>query len=408
MRPCPALAPTLLALAVAAPIAAGAGQKLPPSNAHIRFEQGDHVRVPFVIRGQHVWVRGRVGDSDSLWIVIDTGASGTVIDDSVAIRVGLRVTKVQESRGAGGAQAGAFVTSAPIEFGGLSLRRDRLQATSLHSLNAAGGTPMDVVVGYELFHDCVVRFDYPAGVMDVWDRDHAPADLGGAEVPMTLVEHHPYVDGELRVAGRDPIRGRFVIDTGSSLGLIIAPEAVERESLAAALPRTLEVAGRGIGGEVRYHVGRVDGFTLGALTFDHPIAALASPGPGRTSVLGSVGNIGGQLLARCRVTFDYAGGMVRFEPGPAFSDPFEADMSGMSLVRDGPDVVVHLVNPATPAAEAGLREGDRLTSIDAVPAPAIDLAALRRTFTTPGREVKLEWTREGEHLAATMVLRRII
>ena len=398
----------LSAIPLAASTPRAGGASLPPSDARVVLERDGHARIPFLVKTGHIWVRGRVGDSDSLWIVIDTGAAASVMDDSLARRLGLRVTGTHEAHGAGGSQEGSEVAGQPIFLPGLTVRLKHLDTVSLTAFGAASGQPMDFILGYELFHDCVVRFDYANGVLDAWDARHAPRNLPGVTVPMTLVQHHPYVEAEVTFPGRAPIRGKWVIDTGSALALSIAPEIVARESLAASLPRTIEAIGRGVGGEVRVRTGRADAFQLGALTFDQPIATLAAPGAGRISVVGSVGNIGGQILGRCRVTFDYRHQRVVFEPNERFAEPFEGEMSGATFVRAGPDFVVRLVNPGTPAAEAGLHEGDRVTSVDGRPAAEFDLAALRAHLTGAGRAVQVDVVRGDEHFRATLTLRRLI
>ena len=402
------LAFTLLTVPPAAAPRPVAAASLPPSHARVVLGKDGHARIPFIVKNGHVWVRGRIGDSDSLWIVIDTGAAASVMDDSLAQRLGLRVTGTHEAHGAAGVQAGGVVTGRDVLLPGLTVHPDHLDTTSLTAFGAASGQPMDLILGYELFHDCVVRFDYANGVLDAWDARHAPRDLPGVTVPMTLVQNHPYVDAEVTFPGRAPIRGRWVIDTGSAMALSIAPEIVERDSLVASLPRTIQAIGRGVGGEVRVRTGRVESFQLGALTFDRPLATLAAPGAGRISVVGSVGNIGGQILGRCRVTFDYAHQRVLFEPNEKFAEPFDGEMSGATFARAGPDFVVRFVNPDSPAADAGLREGDHVTSFDGRPAADFDLAALRAYLTGAGRVVKVDVVRGDQHFSAALALRRLI
>jgi S1-C subfamily serine protease len=121
-----------------------------------------------------------------------------------------------------------------------------------------------------------------------------------------------------------------------------------------------------------------------------------------------MGNIGGQLLGRCRVTFDYPRRRVRFEPGAGFGGPFEADMSGISFLRDPSGWIVRLVNPGTPASEAGVREADVVTSVDAIPAARIDARALSRLMQREGQTVRLGIRRGGEASTVTMVLRRLL
>jgi putative serine protease PepD len=264
------------------------------------------------------------------------------------------------------------------------------------------------VLGYELFASCLVRFDFAAGMMDVWDAARAPRDLPGVAVPMTLIENHPYVEGDLKLPGRAPVHARFVIDTGSNAGLILAPDVAARDTLARAFPRTLVVMGRGVGAEVRNHLGRAESLRLGALSFDRPLVLVPEPTAGRFSAPGTMGNIGGQLVSRCRVTFDYRHRLVGFEPGANFHEAFEADMSGAAMMRGAHGLTVRFVNPGTPAADAGLREGDVVTSVDGAPAARIDPAALQRTMRREGHEVRLGVRRGADSLSVTLTLRRLL
>jgi membrane-associated protease RseP (regulator of RpoE activity) len=282
-----------------------------------------------------------------------------------------------------------------------------VNTTDLSAFAKAGMRPMQAVLGYELFQNCVVSFDYAAGVIEVWDAEHAPRVTTSATVPMTLAENHPYVDGELALPGRPPIKGRFVIDTGSSMALLVAPEVAARESVTAALPKTMTVMSRGIGGELKNQVGRAASFTLGSLAFSKPTVVIPEPG-GRISVPGSIGNIGGQILGRCRVTFDYAHKQVRFEPGKNFDRPFETDMLGATLTRAEGGTAVRWVNPGTPAAEAGLQVGDVVTHVDGEPVESIDPAELRLRMQNEGRRVTLKIRRGAESLEITATLRRLI
>jgi len=225
---------------------------------------------------------------------------------------------------------------------------------------------------------------------------------------MTLEENHPYVEGTLEVAGRAPLRGRFVIDTGSAAALLIAPEVAARESLASAFPRTLETLGRGVGGELRNRIGRAESFTLGELRFDRPLVALAQSSAGRISAPGTVGNIGGLLLGRCRVTFDYPRRCVRFERRAEFDLPFQADMSGASILRDSSGwsrAARESRDACVRSGSARRRRGDergRRAGRAHEPAGAAHAHAERR----PVRSVGIR--RGTKEATLTLVLRRLI
>jgi Aspartyl protease/PDZ domain len=373
----------------------------------LSFTRDGHARIPFQLRSQHIWVRGWINGTDSIWVVVDTGASSSVIDDGVATRLSLPFRGEAHAMGAGGAQRSRRVGSVTLELPGMTLHRETMGAIDMSAISTQTGRPMEFVLGYELFQSCVVRFDYAAGVMDLWDAKQAPSDLAGVAVPMTLENAHPYVEGELVVPGRKPIKGRFVIDSGSSAALLINPEVTERESLASAFPRTLVGRSRGVGGDLKTRIGRGESFSLGAMTFSKPIVIMPEPG-GHISTRGSIGNIGGQVLGRCRVTFDYSRSTIRFEPDSAFAKPFEADMSGATISRTPEGTMVRWVNPETPAAEADLRVGDRVTEIDGESAETVDPPVLRQRFQQDGRSVRLRVQRGDESIEKVVKLRRLI
>src|SRR6185503_4915158 len=102
--------------------------------------------------------------------------------------------------------------------------------------------------------------------------------------------------------GGQRLAGRFVIDSGSSLAVMLSANAVSRERVVATFPRTLESFGRGVGGELKNAVGRAETFKVGGLTIERPIVVVPALSSGRISAPGTLGNIGGQVLCRNRVT----------------------------------------------------------------------------------------------------------
>ena len=75
--------------------------------------------------------------------------------------------------------------------------------------------------------------------------------------------------------------------------------------------------GHGVGGTVLGRVSRAQRLVLGPLAIEAPVVTVPSRRDGITAMRGVAGNIGGGLLRRFVVSFDYAGGVVHLAPAGA-------------------------------------------------------------------------------------------
>jgi hypothetical protein len=203
-----------------------------------------------------------------------------------------------------------------------------------------------------------------------------------------------------------------VVDTGSRGGLVLNRPFVEENKLVEALPKTFAATiGGGAGGECKGLVGRLESMQLGPFLLKEPVVALSQD---RTGVLASpnfAGIIGGPILQRCRVFFDYQHEQLILEPYARVPAPYEYDMSGTFLIAEGPDfkrLKVQSVAEDSPAAEAGLRCGDVITAIDGRPAAEFTLEQVRQLLCQPGRECQLDVQRGDESFRVKLKLRRLI
>jgi len=168
---------------------------------------------------------------------------------------------------------------------------------------------------------------------------------------------------------------------------------------------------RGVGGPTEIRLTRLQGFEMGGFSLAEPVAALQPAGKGRISAEGTVGNIGGGVLSRFKVIFDYSRRRMILEPGPDLALPFEADMSGLGLVAIPPDlqrISVARVTEGSPAAEAGVLAGDEIRTVDGQPVGDLGLSTLRERLRLEGQEVRFELLRGAEPITLEFKTRRMI
>ena len=367
--------------------------------------------IPAWTGNRTIRVRGQVGTRDSVWITVDTGASSSVLDHGQAKKLGLKVEGTQQSRGAGGYQTGSEAHDVELRLLGFELRGRRIDTLPLENLATRSGVPVHAILGYELFSRRVVELDYAGGCMRLYDPRRYDYRGDGAVLPLEFHENHPYVAARVVLPGGRTFDGKFELDTGSSAALLLGPETAERERVLDSMARTRSASGMGVGGAIESRIGRADRLELGPFRLEAPLTALHPPGPGRISAPGTDGNIGGTILARFKVIFDYSRKRVILEPNASLDDPFESDMSGLGLVAELPDlrtVRVARVQEESPASEAGVRAGDELARVDGRPAAEIGLPALREMLRREGREVRLELLRGTERIEVTIRTRRLI
>jgi C-terminal processing protease CtpA/Prc len=96
------------------------------------------------------------------------------------------------------------------------------------------------------------------------------------------------------------------------------------------------------------------------------------------------------VLKRFTVTIDYGRSTMTLAPNASFAERETYDRSGTFLiVRDG-KIAVADVRPGTPAAQAGLANGDVIATVDGQDASVLGLGAVRDAFRgAPGTTLQL-------------------
>lgn len=367
--------------------------------------------IPFDNGNRHVAFQGKVNGRDGMWLVLDTGAGGSVLDAEVAESLGLQSVGEHQALGAGGSVQGSTVHGVDVELPGFSLLDQTMGTLPLTTLAAQAGRALDGILGHPVFARCVVEIDYAKQCASLFDARDYTYKGSGVSLPITFIDNTPYVQARVVLPDGRAIAGKFVIDTGASTTLMLSPEVVEKEAVVASLAKTMTVQSHGVGGASAVRLARVAKLELGGFTLAEPVTALQPAGTGRISAEGTIGNIGGGVLSRFKVIFDYSRRRMILEPGPDLARPFEADMSGLGLATIPPDfrrVTVARVLDDSPALEAGVLAGDEIESIDGKPAAEVGLSALREQLREEGRNVKLTLLRGTDRVTLGLKTRRLI
>ena len=367
---------------------------------------GAKARMPIEIHNNHVFVGVEV-DGHALRFMLDTGGVNLVAT-AAARRIGLASLGAIEARGPGEQSvASGFARVERLVIGGaVALERQLLRVLDMPGFDDVEGVRVDGVLGVELFKRLVVQIDYARRELVLADAAAFVVPPGVQSSPITFFGHFPGVAGAI-----DGLAGQFWLDTGNRGGLLLLAPFVEANGLAGryatSAPTTI---GWGVGGRAEGRLARGGRLAIGDVVVDGPVMRLPTEHDGALAIRHVAGNIGGEILRRFVVTFDYARRVVHLQPNDDGARPFDADRSGMWINRHALGALVCALMAGGPADEGGLQVDDVITSIDGERASAIGLDALRcRLAEWPaGRRVAVELLRGETPMRVALVLRDLV
>jgi hypothetical protein len=286
-----------------------------------------------------------------------------------------------------------------INVGGAIIKNQLFISVPLDQLYASNGVHLPGMVGYETFRRFITRIDYGAKTITLTDPKYFDPKDAGTPVHIAFNGNAAIVDGTY-----DGVPGKFQIDTGARSSLTLnAPYVAANHFPAGKAVDTID--GWGVGGPSRSHLTRGGALTIGGIAAaEHPIVGMSTDKGGSFADPSLSGNIGGGILKRFVVTFDYGHNTMYLKPaqGP-IADLDTYDRAGMwfNVVPEGYKIIA--ITPGGPAEAAGLKTDDVITSIDGKPVGDLALPGVRQRLRTdaPGTSVKLHLA-SGKDVTVTL------
>lgn len=248
------------------------------------------------------------------------------------------------------------------------------------------------VLGADLFRECLVTIDYPAGKLRI-ESGELPA-VDGQEV-LALVVGQPVPAVELRIGDGPPTAAH--LDTGSVTGISLTPALAAELKFSSPLRSLGEVRGFSQTGQLQQ--GRlVDSIALGRHQLQTPIVTVID--------FLKAANLGTDVLRHFAVTLDLKHGRARLSRAGSEPITFTARyLVGVMLQRSQNQLLVERVIPGSAAEAAGLETGDLIVSVNGKPLAKLEASELRNAFARP-EPVRLQLEREGKTLEVVVTPRR--
>lgn len=376
-----------------------------------------------------------------LSFILDTGVKSTILfslekADSLQLRNTSPV--LLQGLGSGGSVEALKSLNNNIKIGDAVDRDHTLFIIFDSTLNFSPrmGIPIHGILGNEFFQNFIVKINYTSKVITIYDPLKYPLKpcKKCEDLPLNFVGNKPYISLKV-VSENTQDEVKLLVDSGSSDVLWLFGD---RDFISDSPKNYFEdFLGLGLSGNIYGKRARVPELIIG----DYHLKEVNTSFPEEDAILKARyyedrdGSVGGGFLSRFTVTFDYGNKKVRLKKNHNFNDPFNYNMSGLTLEHEGlelvkeerqanvksnrgnpsesltmnsisvttelhfslvPKYVVADVRESSPAALAGIEKGDEVISINGKPCYEYKLYELIEMFSTDeGKKISMELKRDG-------------
>ncbi|WP_108424200.1 aspartyl protease family protein [Flagellimonas amoyensis] len=310
------------------------------------------------------------------------------------------------------------------------------------------GIPVHGIMGYDLFKDFIMEVNYGSQTIKL----HNPQMFkhkkkkNTQSLPIVIEKNKAYVQGTVLMKDTANIPVKLLVDTGSSDALWLFQEP--EKGLDIPEKNYEDHLGRGLSGDIFGKRSKIDGVKIGG--FELKEAKVAFPYWESFAALENLGDrngsVGGEILKRFNIVFDYTRGLVTLKKNGNFKEPFHYNLSGVQLQHNGlryiaesiagpggivkdddstfgnvqillenktrlslvPEIVVSGIRAGSPAAEAGLREGDVILAVNGKSVHRYKLQDILKMMNEKeGKRIKVHIERYNRDLTFSFVLKKV-
>lgn len=309
------------------------------------------------------------------------------------------------------------------------------------------GIPVHGIIGYDLFRDFVVDVNYIKKHIRFSNPDtYVYREKKNTEVlPLSIRAKKAYLNSELYLGEEDELSVRLLLDTGSSDALWL----FESDSINVPDKHYDDFLGKGLNGNIYGKRTKVNGLRIGRFLLNDAKAAFPDKNSFRelTNLVERNGSLGGSVLKRFHVVFDYRRNRIILRKNSNFDKPFKYNLSGLDLQHNGiryiaesiaddrgvvysdkaefgnvqllfenqtrlsvaPEIIVSAIRAGSPAYEAGLKEGDVILAVNGKRIHRYKLQDILEMINEKeGKRIKLLIERYNSDLLFTFVLKNML
>ena len=311
------------------------------------------------------------------------------------------------------------------------------------------GIPVHGIIGYDLFRDFIVELNYSSKYLKLHDPDlyRSKKSSKTRTLPLQIIQNKAYVQGDVLMKNKKNIPVKLLIDSGSSDALWLF-EDLDR-GLGVPRDNYVDFLGQGLSGSIYGKRTKIDGIKLAGFLLKD--AKTAFPDlqyfNSMTTFGDRNGSLGGEVLKRFTLVFNYGNSTLSLRKNSLFNKPFDFNLSGIDIQHNGmryisesiadvngavladsgksfgdvqilfenmtrlsmvPEIIVSGIRAGSPGHEAGLQEGDVILAVNGKKVHHYKLQQILQMLNDKeGKRVKVLIERYQKDMLITYVLKDV-
>ena len=264
------------------------------------------------------------------------------------------------------------------------------------------GIPIHGIIGYDLFKDFIVDINYSNKIIKFYNPEEYSykPNKKSQTLPIDVISRKAYVNAKVGLKNNEEFDVKLLVDTGSSDAVWL----FEDDQINIPEEYYDDFLGKGLAGDIYGKRTKINHLKIGGFNLEDAKAAF--PDMITYNSIKSLGNrngsLGGEVLKRFNIIFDYPNSKITLKKNSNFRKPFHYNISGIDLQHAGvryvseqiaspngvvfnnereygdvqillesatklsvvPEIVVSAIRMGSPAHGAGLQEGDVILAVN--------------------------------------------
>lgn len=419
-----------------------------------KFEPADRkkITIPFRLINNLIIIPVSVNGA-KLNFLLDTGVDETILfslDDKDEVSL-FNVEKIKlKGLGSNEAIEGLKSSHNKVSFPGFTDSNHDIYIVLDQNFNFSSsiGIPVNGIIGYQFFKDNIVEVNYDRRKIIIYnDNKKNRKAISGrfAAFDISIEDNKPYTPAEVTIT-ENAFPAKLLIDTGNTDAIWLFSE---QSDLIRVPDKNFEdFLGRGLSGDIEGRRARISKCIFNQYEFDKTLVAFPDPSSMKhiSMVENRLGSVGGEILKRFDIVFDYKNSKIFLRKGSSFDLPFNYNMSGLEIHHEGmtwikeevqlhpvqkvavyeansektddgftykfelkPVFAISNVRKDSPADLCGLKKGDVLVSVNGRPCYRLSLQDINAILKSEeGKLIELEIERNSVIMKFSFRLKSII